>query len=220
MSTNTFLGLAERLLTDPSAKDAYADDPEGFLEAEGFGALSTDEVATGLRHVAQVLPPTVAEAVDPDAGLDGLAELDLAALGVDDLEDFSTPLDVEDLAAPDDGDADEIDDIDGLGRAASPQTVDAIEDTTDADAGADDTDDVQTVSAVDIDAEGDDAIDLDDDRPAIAVTTQPDIGLIDDGALEPTFDDIDQPSFADIDADEPQLDTEVPDDERWDLFDL
>ena len=208
MSTNTFLGLAERLLADPSAKGAYAADPQGFLEAEGFGALSPDEVSTGLRHVAQVLPPSVAEAVDPDAGLDGLAELDLARLGVDGLDDFSTPLEVDDLDR-----ADDLDDIDGLDRAVAPELTEA-DDSPAGEAAAEATDDG------DGDAISDD--DLDDRIQLVAEAAPPQASepIDDGGPSEPTFVDIDEPSFAEIDADEPALDTEVPEDERWDLFDL
>ena len=212
MSTNTFLGLSERLLTDPAAKAAYAADPQGFLEAEGFGALSPDEVSTGLRHVAQVLPPSVAEAVEPDAGLDGLAEVDLAALGVDGLDDFSTPLEVDDLEpAYGDGD-DDLDDIDGLDVSAPtpPQT----------ETGAVPTSATETQDDAATDGTADD-IDADAATVVTAEAPRTDIDVPDGGgAPEPTFDDIDEPNFADIELDEPELDTDVPDDERWDLFDL
>jgi hypothetical protein len=232
MSSTTFLRLAERLLVDPAAKDAYATDREAFLEREGFGALSPEEIEVGLQHVSTVVPPSVAEAIDPEAGFDGLADLDLADLGVDGLDDFRSPLDTEDLPAeglPGD-DADlagggdlptDAADIDGL-AAAAPAQHDGGHDG-DEEGGAHDV-------APDLD-ELDDLDDLDeldggDDGAGVAGYAPAVLRPIDidelpplDGTGDGGFTE-DDPGFA-PEVSEPALaGDDVPDDERWDLFDL
>lgn len=133
MAAHSFLELAERLVTEPLDKaelrDALSrDDVAGWLGERGFGDLDPDDVTTAMAHVADAMPPRVAAELGDGASLEGLAEVDLGALGLEDLDDYrpidtTEPTDLDDLeeslpfevGAPDTLDDDQLtDDADGL----------------------------------------------------------------------------------------------------------
>lgn len=87
MTEYSLLELTSRLAADPAEKALYQDDPAGYLEGHGY-ELEPNELHVALAHVADSAPPEVAATIDPAGGLDQLARLDLAELGVDELHGF------------------------------------------------------------------------------------------------------------------------------------
>ena len=84
VTPTSFLDLARDLRTDATAKAAFAEDPETFLAARGFAALSPEDLTDAVGFVADTLPaPVAAGLAESDAtGLEALtplAELDLPA---------------------------------------------------------------------------------------------------------------------------------------------
>ncbi|MDY7100211.1 MAG: hypothetical protein S0880_03400 [Actinomycetota bacterium] len=128
MAAHSFLELAERLVTEPLEKaelrDAMnRDDVGGWLDDRGFGDLDPEDVATAMAHVGDAMPPRVAAELGDEASLADLAEVDLASLGLDDLDDYR-PLDEHD-----DADGDTTDDLDDLVEdLAGPEPTDGIDD--------------------------------------------------------------------------------------------
>ncbi len=78
----TFLEVVELLLSDDNAKSTYAENPDGFLDQHGLGALDSADVADAMLYASDSLPLPVAARLDADAGLDSVAELDLEANGL------------------------------------------------------------------------------------------------------------------------------------------
>jgi len=61
MTTHTsLLDLTNQLIHDDSARSAFAENPDGFLAEHGIVDLSPADVAGGLGHVADALPPHLA----------------------------------------------------------------------------------------------------------------------------------------------------------------
>ena len=78
----TFLEVVELLLTNDDAKADYSADPGGFLNEHGLGALDSADVADAMRFASDSLPLSVATQLDPEAGLDSAAALDMEAGGL------------------------------------------------------------------------------------------------------------------------------------------
>lgn len=78
----TFLDVVELLLTDGDAKANYSADPGGFLNEHGLGGLDSADVADAMLYASDSLPLPVATQLDPEAGLDSAAALDLEAGGL------------------------------------------------------------------------------------------------------------------------------------------
>jgi hypothetical protein len=84
VTPTSFLDLARDLRTDATAKAAFAEDPDTFLAARGFAALSPEDLTDAVGFVADTLPaPVAAGLAESDAtgieALTPLAELDLPA---------------------------------------------------------------------------------------------------------------------------------------------
>jgi len=77
-----FLQVVELLISDGDAKEAYASDPDGFLDGHGLGRLDSADVADAMRHAGDALPIGVATRLDPNAGLSSAASIDLTADGL------------------------------------------------------------------------------------------------------------------------------------------
>ncbi len=74
MTTHTsLLDLTNQLIHDDSARSAFAEDPDGFLAGHGISDLSPVDVADGLGHVADALPPHLAVQLSPADAYDGSA---------------------------------------------------------------------------------------------------------------------------------------------------
>ncbi len=86
----SLLRLFEQLVSDPDAKAMFRDAPERFLEDAGFGDLPVDDMTEALVHAADAFPPALANAIQPEFGLDRLVDIDLASLGLDGFADFSS----------------------------------------------------------------------------------------------------------------------------------
>ena len=181
----SLLHLVESLARDPQAKAEYQSDPDGYLAQRGHGELQPEDVSEALTHAADTFPPQLAAAVSPDAGLDSVAAVELDELGLDDVDDFSTPFveaepgqfdDLDDRAELDDqGDLDSrgaLDDGD-----AGPEHTGQEHTDTDGDTQPDDTQPGDTVPDAGHDAQPSDAapaspgpfgrdVDFDFDAPA------------------------------------------------------
>jgi hypothetical protein len=179
MAAHSFLELAERLVTEPLEKaelrDAMSrDDVAGWLGERGFGDLDPEDVSTAMAHVADAMPPRVAAELGGDASLEGLAEVDLAALGLDDLDDYR-PIETADTT-----DLDELEESFGF-EAAPPDTLDdeQLTDEVDEDQlGEDDDLDTNELDTNDLDTDELDSDELEDLAPAARVA--------DDGTAEET----------------------------------
>ncbi len=57
--------LLADLTTDPEARAAYRNDPEGYLSSAGYENLSTEEAGQAMTHHADRLPPELAERLAP-----------------------------------------------------------------------------------------------------------------------------------------------------------
>ena len=84
----SLLRLFEQLVADPTAKAQFREDSAGFLDEAGFGDLPLEHLAEALFHAADSFPPALAQAIDLEGGLEGLADLDLGALGLTEFVDF------------------------------------------------------------------------------------------------------------------------------------
>jgi hypothetical protein len=84
VTPTSFLDLARDLRTDATAKAVFAEDPETFLAARGFAALSPEDLTDAIGFVADTLPAPVAAGLVESGGtgieaLSPLADLDLPA---------------------------------------------------------------------------------------------------------------------------------------------
>ena len=86
---SSLLAFVETLLSEPSAKAAFAAAPDDFLARHGFVGLEPEHVAEALHHAADTFPPRLAAEVLPGAGFGGIAEVDLAEIGLAAPGDFS-----------------------------------------------------------------------------------------------------------------------------------
>lgn len=86
----SLLRLFEQLVSDPEAKSLFRDAPERFLEDAGFGDLPVDDMTEALVHAADAFPPALANAIQPEFGLDRLVDIDLGSLGLGGIDDFSS----------------------------------------------------------------------------------------------------------------------------------
>lgn len=72
MDGHTMLEVIGDLATDPSARAALAEDPDGFLAQRGLEGLDARDLVDAVDHAAEALPPGVAvhltgaHAPDPD----------------------------------------------------------------------------------------------------------------------------------------------------------
>jgi len=140
----SLLELTNQLIHDAGARSAFAADPAGFLAGHGVTELTPSEVADGLGHVADGLPPHLAIQLEPAGGAtlddptDGLvsqfqvvADVDPTAT-IPELDDHLDTLDLTDAGDVDPHDL--VDRVDG-------------DDSTGDDTGADDTTDADTPDA-------------------------------------------------------------------------
>ncbi len=79
---STFLDVVELLISNDEAKASYADNPSAFLQGHGLDALDPNDVADAMQHAGDALPLPVAALIDPEAGLDSAAAIDLDAQGL------------------------------------------------------------------------------------------------------------------------------------------
>lgn len=79
---STFLDVVELLISNDEAKASYADNPSAFLQGHGLDALDPNDVADAMQHAGDALPLPVAVLIDPEAGLDSAAAIDLDAQGL------------------------------------------------------------------------------------------------------------------------------------------
>ncbi len=86
----SLLRLFEQLVSDPDAKAMFRDAPDRFLADAGFGDLPIDDVTEALAHAADAFPPALANAIQPEFGLDRLVDIDLGSLGLGGFDDFSS----------------------------------------------------------------------------------------------------------------------------------
>ena len=76
------LEVVELLLTDDAAKTAYAEDPTSFLAEHGLESLDSTDISDAMQYAGDALPLPVAARLDPDAGLESAASLDLTSEGL------------------------------------------------------------------------------------------------------------------------------------------
>ncbi len=129
----SLLRLFEQLVSDPQAKAMFREAPERFLEDAGFGDLPVDDMAEALVHAADAFPPALANAIQPEFGLDRLVDIDLGSLGLGGFADFSSIWEPgEDLLGELGGDTFDVDSflpdlsdaLDGVGDALANLTDD------------------------------------------------------------------------------------------------
>jgi len=194
---STFLDVVELLLTDGDAKAAYSADPGGFMNEHGLGALDSADVADAMLFATDSLPLSVATQLDPEAGLDSAAALDLDAAGLSlEREAFDEPLDGDaadsdlrddvDFDTPDGTDVDAVDLLDspdgggpvGGGAAGATEPIEEPVAETAVSAEVDDLNgDIQTLE-IDAEFETEPGDDLTDFVPAEdAILETPDIRL-------------------------------------------
>lgn len=121
---STFLDVVELLISNDEAKASYADNPSAFLEGHGLDALDPTDVADAMAHAGDALPLPLAVLIDPDAGLDSAAAIDLQAQGLslerEPFEEDSTVALDEDVPFDDMDDASAQDVVDILDAADAP----------------------------------------------------------------------------------------------------
>lgn len=127
MPVESLLEVARALLVDADAKVAFRDDPEGYLAARGFDALSPGDLADAADLVADTLPADVAvQLAAPEGGagsLAGFAELEPVALDLDDdgrPDEFTDPYTSEERTVSNERDETERDEALG---APEPSAV-------------------------------------------------------------------------------------------------
>lgn len=86
---SSILSVVETLLSEPSAKAEFAASPEDFLASHGFDGLEPEHVTEALHHAADTFPPRLAAEFSPADGFEGVAQVNLAEIGLDGPGDFS-----------------------------------------------------------------------------------------------------------------------------------
>lgn len=71
----TFLNIVENLLREPSERESFLADREGYLPAHGFDDLSPEDLELMLQMASDSFPPALAQHIDPAAGLSSLTEI-------------------------------------------------------------------------------------------------------------------------------------------------
>lgn len=218
---STFLEVVELLLTNNDAKTAYTNNPEAFLDQHGLGALDSNDVSDAMGHAADALPMSVAAQLDPEAGLDAAAAVDLEELGLSlerepilDAETPATDVDPDDLDSAAYGDDVDFDTPDTTEHATDTQSSTNFEEldltpSNTLESASDVAEEgIEPNTAPDLGTHSDE---LSDDLTELPIEELPDETTLDDAdfSLGGTADPLD-----DLDVD---LSTDLPDD--FDLLD-